>query len=932
MKLRNLTTIGIIVWKCCLTVWAQGGLIKTVAGNGSEGYSGDGGNATAAQLSLCLKYCDGSTGIAVDGSGNLIIADEGNGVVRKVSNGIIATIVSKNVISSAYGSNAYLPSPSAIAVDSAGDLFIADIINGYILRVSGGVARVVAGQGTMGPGRTGEGVPATSVTIGPAGIAVDSSGNIFFSDLATNTIRKVAANGIITTVAGNGNSGFSGDGGPALLASLNLNSGLAGVAVDTSGNLFFTDVFNFRVRKVAPSGIITTVAGNGVFAFKGDGGPATQASIGEAFGIAVDPSGNLFIADWYNNRVRMVSGGGMMSTVAGDGIQGFSGDGGPAISASMWGPGGVAVDAFGNVFVLDDGNNRVREVMSCSVKDSLILDAFLSDMQATFSPPPLPNNPTPTLLDYAKACGFTSFEWQQVITVMPANVNGDVIPSSPALVPNNVYPAACSAVTPAIWSGSGCSLVAGPSLLTGNALSYPFLADPPNGGYYQPPTPNSYPFYYPLAVFAPGAPLLCTVKNGCPPFQYIVSPDGKATTFLDDPAAPGLPGDPIAISPLAGHFAAFQTSLVGVDSQIQPHNLYSWTWNTTYNGTSGGVAITAVNGGAPFTSALASPAQPSPLTGATGVTTALMLTWSAVSGATSYDVYLGTSAPPPLVTNVPATSYAPGKLNAGTTYYWRVVARTSGFKIGSGPAWSFTTGPASVAAPSIHTGGVVPASGSLSTIEPGEWVSIYGNDLASSAMVWNGNFPTSLGGTSVTINGRSSYLSYVSPTQINLQAPDDTATGLVPVVVTTPGGSATATVTLAQFAPSFLLLDGKHVAGIIPTGGQTYNIIGPTGNSLGYQTLAAKAGDTIELFATGFGPTSPTVPPGTQFVGAAPTTSPVSVLINGTSVTPTFAGLSGAGLYQINLTVPAGLGTGDLPLVALVGGGRTQSGVVISVQ
>jgi uncharacterized protein (TIGR03437 family) len=242
-------------------------------------------------------------------------------------------------------------------------------------------------------------------------------------------------------------------------------------------------------------------------------------------------------------------------------------------------------------------------------------------------------------------------------------------------------------------------------------------------------------------------------------------------------------------------------------------------------------------------------------------------------------------------------------------------------------------------APSITSGGIVPVDSTVATIQPGEWVSIYGTNLASSTVTWNGNFPTSLGGTSVTINGKAAYLSFVSPGQINLQAPNDTATGAVPVVVTTAGGSATSTVTLAQFGPSFFLLDTKHVAGIIvrsdgsgANGGGTYDIIGPTGTSLGYPTVAAKAGDIVELYGTGLGPTNPVVPAGQVFSGAAPTSNPVKLLIDNVSVTPMFAGLSGAGLYQINLTVPAGLGTGDVSLVATVGGAQTPSGVVISLQ
>ena len=242
-------------------------------------------------------------------------------------------------------------------------------------------------------------------------------------------------------------------------------------------------------------------------------------------------------------------------------------------------------------------------------------------------------------------------------------------------------------------------------------------------------------------------------------------------------------------------------------------------------------------------------------------------------------------------------------------------------------------------APSIAPGGIVPIDSSASTIQPGEWVSIYGVNLASASAFWTGNFPTSLGGTNVTIDGRQAYLWYVSPNQINLQVPNDSATGSVTVVVTTPNGTASSTVTLAQFAPSFYLLDTKHVAGNIQRsngsgayGGGSYDIIGPTGTALGYATVAAKAGDSVELFGGGFGPTSPPVAAGAIFSGAASTTNPVILRINNVSVIPSFAGLSAAGLYQINFTVPAGIGTGDFSLVAAVGGASTQPGVVISLQ
>jgi uncharacterized protein (TIGR03437 family) len=242
--------------------------------------------------------------------------------------------------------------------------------------------------------------------------------------------------------------------------------------------------------------------------------------------------------------------------------------------------------------------------------------------------------------------------------------------------------------------------------------------------------------------------------------------------------------------------------------------------------------------------------------------------------------------------------------------------------------------------PTIDPGGVVPIYSSASTIQPGSWISIFGSNLASAFVTWNNDFPTSLGDTKVTIDNKPAYLWYVSPGQINLQAPDDTAKGSVTVAITTPSGTATSTVILAQFGPSFCLLDGKHVAGIIfrtdgsgAYGGGSYDIVGPNGTSLGYKTVAAKAGDTLALFGVGFGPTYPSVLAGQAYSGAAPTNYPVQLFINDVGITPAFSGITSAGLYQINIVqLPPGLGTGDVSLRAAVGGAATPSGVVISLQ
>jgi uncharacterized protein (TIGR03437 family) len=237
----------------------------------------------------------------------------------------------------------------------------------------------------------------------------------------------------------------------------------------------------------------------------------------------------------------------------------------------------------------------------------------------------------------------------------------------------------------------------------------------------------------------------------------------------------------------------------------------------------------------------------------------------------------------------------------------------------------------------ITSGGVVPLYSSTPIIQPGSWVSIYGSNLAPEMATWNADFPTSLAGVSVTIDNKSAYLWYVSPTQINLQAPDDTATGSVNVVVTTPGGTATSTVTLSQFGPSFSLFNGKYAAGVIPTpngggayGNGTYDLLGPSG-AFSFSSRPVRTGEILELYGTGFGPTNPSVPAGQLFSGAAPTVNTVAITIGGVSANVMFAGITEAGLYQFNVVVPT-VSAGDQLLQATVGGVQTQGNIYVTVQ
>ncbi len=334
-------------------------VITTVAGTGQVLLGGDGGPAAAAAL-------DFPQGLAVDEVGNLYIADTIGDRIRRVDpNGVISTVAGTGEYGfsgdGGLAAAAFLHSPAGVTLDGEGSLYIADEGNHRIRRVDpDGVISTVAGTGE--DGFSGDGGPATDAALfNPEGVAVDATGNLYIADSFNHRIRRVDPDGVISTVAGNGDKGFSGDGGPATAASLSFPRD---VAVDASGNLYIADTANNRVRRVDPDGVITTVAGTGEFGFSGDGGPAVDASLNVPAGITLDKSGNLYLTDFNNNRVRRVDPNGMITTVAGTGERGFSGDGGPAVTASLDLPGGVATDAAGNLYFIDAAffNPRIRAI------------------------------------------------------------------------------------------------------------------------------------------------------------------------------------------------------------------------------------------------------------------------------------------------------------------------------------------------------------------------------------------------------------------------------------------------------------------------------------------------------------------------------------------------------------------------------------------
>jgi uncharacterized protein (TIGR03437 family) len=349
------------------------GIISTVAGNGTEAYSGDGGPASLAQLDIPWD-------VVADSGGNLYISDSGNHTIRKVAaNGVITTVAGSGAAGysgdGGPAAGAQLNTPLGIAMDGGGNLYVADCHNQRIRKISsGGTITTVAGNGSMG--YAGDGGPALGAKLAcPHGVAVDPAGNIYIGDTENNRVRKVTPGGVISTIAGTGTQGFTGDGRPAAGAQL---CAPASLALDAAGSLYIADTCNWAIRRISPDGTIATVAGvgPGTASYWGDGQPATGVALYGPQGIAVDSAGDLYIGDTDENHIRRVSSAGMISTIAGSALygelayydsnfgdifaHGYTGDGGPAANARLGSPYGVAVGPRFEVYFADVPNSAVR--------------------------------------------------------------------------------------------------------------------------------------------------------------------------------------------------------------------------------------------------------------------------------------------------------------------------------------------------------------------------------------------------------------------------------------------------------------------------------------------------------------------------------------------------------------------------------------------
>jgi sugar lactone lactonase YvrE len=405
----------LIVYLCCLSISAiaQPGVISTIAGNGIAGYGGESVTATASPIYHPAEC-------AIDGAGNLYISEYANHRVRKISpSGVIVTVVGTGT--SGFSGDggpatlARLNSPYGLAIDAANNLYIVDCMNQRIRKVSpSGIISTVAGTGVAGYG--GDGGAATAAKLwNPNYITLDNSGNIYVSDNGNHRIRLINTSGIIKTIAGNGIAGYLGDGGQATAARINYP---AGVHVDVAGNLYISDFSNNVIRKVTPGGVISTIVGTGVAGSSGDGGAALSAQLNRPQDVNFDVSGNMYIADTWNEKVRIINPSGVISTFAGTGVTGYSGDGGPAVSAKLNKVDGICFDAAGNLIIADVYNHRVRRIGGPSNFPPVFASGDSANLVLCISETTI-TSPIDTLLKALDANSGQTLTWTAITT--PAN-------------------------------------------------------------------------------------------------------------------------------------------------------------------------------------------------------------------------------------------------------------------------------------------------------------------------------------------------------------------------------------------------------------------------------------------------------------------------------------------------------------------------------
>ena len=887
------------------------GVITTVAGDGTRGFGGDGGPAVAAQLYF-------PAGVALDGAGNLYIADTGNRRIRKVdATGVITTVAGTGRRGSGGDGGpavaAQLRAPYGVALDGAGNLYIADTANQRIRKVdAAGVITTVAGFGRRGSG--GDGDPATTAQLyDPTGVALDGAGNLYIADSQNQRIRKVDAAGVITTVAGDGPRGYSGDGGPAVWARLAVPRG---VAADGAGNLYIADTANHRIRKVDAAGTITTMAGTGTESFggsSGDGGPAVDAQLNSPWGLALDGAGNLYIADAGNNRIRKVDAAGVITTVAG---RGSIGDGGAATGARL-GPIGVALDGYDNLYIADFENNRIRKVDAGTGVISTV--AGSSGGYSGDDGPAVAarlNRPAGVAVDGAGNLYIAEWGNNRIRKVDAAGVISPVAGAGRSGFGGDGGPAVRARLNRPVGvalDGAGNLYIADLgnnrirkvdaagviSTVAGDG-TYGVSGRGVYGGDGGPATAAQLNFPYGVALDGAGNLYIADYWNhrirkvDAAGVISTVAGFGRTGEF-----GGGFGGDggPAVAAQL------YRPTGVALDGA---GNLYiADSWNHRIRKVDAAGVISTVAGYGP-----------------TG------------EGKGGFGGDGGPAAAAQL--NEPAGVAVDG---AGNLY----IADSGNDRIRR-------LTPPAMPTPRISAGGVVLASGTplVSRISPNALISVFGRDFAGTRTLnpvidADGGIAANLAATCLQIGGKRAPLFIVTPGQINAQVPHDLAPGEAALTVTRGCATANeqrseaASATVAAVSPAFfnvpLNLDGRNPLVALHGGGP--NLVGAPG--LGAEFTPAAPGEVVTLYGTGFGPTEPAIAAGQIPGPEVNLANAVAFTVGGIAVPPEdvpYAGASPccAGLYQFTVRLPANLPDGDATVTATVQGVSTPQGPYLTVR
>jgi uncharacterized protein (TIGR03437 family) len=968
----------------CVRRVATNGIISTYAGNGQTGYGGDGGPAINATFS-------GPSGISVDPKGNLYIADTGNNLIRVVTPDGNVNVFAGNRGKGNGGDNgpaihASLSAPGGVLADSAGNVYIADTGNDWIRLVSpnGFITHFAGYDPANGNGYFGTGNPNIAIyafLVNPTNMALDQAGNLYFVQYGQPQIMQITPAGAIASYAGTGTGGSSGDGGLATGANLNV----LGIAVDRSGNLLIADGVNNRVRIVTASnglintlagtgiasfnpsgltnygllyfsdsvlnrvrgydpatGIISVIAGTGQASFTGDNGVSTSAALNGPRGITFDSSGNLYIADTGNNRVREVSTELQITTIAGNGATSSStGDGGPATQSELQGPTGVAADTFGNVYISDRGGNLVQRV---NVGTGLLETVAGTGTNGAPDSPSgiavLQNLSLPQGLAFDLAGNLLiadsgnnlirRLSGNGIITTVAgsgaAGYSGDGGPATAATLRNPTAVAVDAAGD--IYIADTNNNVIRRVDTNGNISTVAGTGTPGYNGDGSPAT--AYELYLPSAVAAgPSCSLYIgdtsnqRVRQLWPSANYTISsnPSGLQVTIDGKPAttpavAPLLPGTQHTISaPSVQPGAAGVQYLFSGSQQVSVscvaaasvalsfQTQYALTVASDHGGTvSPGAGWQ--NSGASVT-LTATPQAGYVFSGWEGACTGTGACTIAMNGPKSVKADFST-----------ATALSPAVSSAGV--------------VGAG----LSTPPVNALSPN----GIAIAFGS--GFAPAGALSV----LTASNLV-NGNISTEMDGVCVLVGLTEAPILAVTPTQVNFQAPQGIQPGSTSVQVVTgcgtanPVKSAAQTVAVQTATPEFFYFtqssSGQNpIAAVDATTGVN---VGTPGLLAGATFAPAKPGDIVTLYATGLGLTNPSFAAGVLPGAAAAITGAFQISVGSTALASTdvlYAGVApgSAGLYQINIRVPASTPDGDQPVAMKVNGIASPLGGYIAVK